>query len=160
VVETTDLLPEPTRRLAPRARSLWRLEQVITWGIATVGGVVAAGSPFDGVLDALLVAVPVSGLVLASTFVPGIRWRRWRWDVHPDAIDIRRGTLVEHRTLIPMWRVQHVDITRDVFEQMLDLATVRVHTAAGSHKIPMLTMADAGELRDRIAELARAADEP
>ena len=45
-------------------------------------------------------------------------------------------------------------------EQALDLATVVVHTAAGSHTIPLLTERDAAELRDRIADLARTADEP
>jgi hypothetical protein len=38
---------------------------------------------------------------------------------------------------------------------MLDLATVVVHTAAGSHTIPYLSPGDADELRDRIAALAR-----
>jgi uncharacterized protein len=45
-----------------------------------------------------------------------------------------------------------------VLEQMLDLSTVVVHTAAGSHTIPYLSDVDASELRDRIASLARSAD--
>jgi uncharacterized protein len=88
-----------------------------------------------------------------------LRWRHWRWEVRPEVIDIRHGTLVVRRTLIPMLRVQHVDTTRDVIEQSLDLASVQVHTAAGGHKIPLLTLYDAGEVRDRIAELARTADD-
>jgi uncharacterized protein len=159
VVGTTDLLDEPSRQLSPRARGLWRAEQIALWTAATAGAFIAAGSPFDGALELILVAVPVVGLVLGPAFAPALRWRRWRWDVHPEAIDIRHGTFVEHRTLVPMSRVQHVDITRDLIEQTFDLASVRVHTAAGSHKIPLLNLADAVELRDRIAELARAAYE-
>jgi membrane protein YdbS with pleckstrin-like domain len=59
-----------------------------------------------------------------------------------------------------MLRVQHVDTRRNPVEQSLDLATVVVHTAAGSHTIPLLRVADAAEVRDRIAALARTADEP
>jgi uncharacterized protein len=92
--------------------------------------------------------------------VPELRWRRWRWDVNPDVIDIRHGTLTIRRTLIPMLRVQHVETTRGVLEQTFELATVEIHTAAGSHTIPLLGLADAGEVRDRIADLARTADEP
>jgi membrane protein YdbS with pleckstrin-like domain len=36
---------------------------------------------------------------------------------------------------------------------------VVVHTAAGSHRIPLLSVAAAGEVRDRIADLARTADD-
>ena len=55
-------------------------------------------------------------------------------------------------------RVQHVDTRRGVFEQAFGLSTVVVHTAAGSHTIPLLRQAEAEELRERIAGLARAED--
>jgi uncharacterized protein len=152
------VIPEPSRRLAPRARLVWRAEQLLGWGVAVVGGFLLAG-PLDGWLSVVARVVPVVGLVLSVAVVPELRWRRWRWDVRPEAIDIRYGTLTVTRTLVPMLRVQHVDTTRDVVEQSLDLASVRVHTAAGSHRIPLLTVRDAGEVRDRIAELARTADD-
>jgi membrane protein YdbS with pleckstrin-like domain len=150
---------EPTRRLAPQARSVWRGQQVLGWGVALIVGM-GVGAQLDGVLALLARVGPLVGLVAGTALVPELRWRRWRWDVHPDSIDIRHGTLTIRRTLVPMRRVQHVDTTRDIVEQSLELATVQIHTAAGSHRIPLLTVADAGEVRDRIAELARTADEP
>ena len=62
------------------------------------------------------------------------------------------------RTLVPMLRVQHVDTTQGPLEQAFGLATVVVHTAAGTTtSLPL----DEGQqaVRDRIAELARTADE-
>ena len=150
---------EPSRRLAPNARWEWRLEQVLFWGVALVVGMFLAG-PLDGVWAVLVRVVPLAGLVAGATVVPELRWRRWRWDVSPEAIDIRHGTFTIRRTLIPMPRVQHVDTTSDVVDQRLGLATVEIHTAAGSHRIPLLSRRDADTLRDRIAELARTADEP
>ena len=91
--------------------------------------------------------------------VPELRWRRWRWEVREHEIDIRHGTLAVTRTLVPMLRVQHVDTTRGLLQQWLGLATVVFHTAAGANEIPALTVAEAGHVRDRIAELARTADE-
>ena len=105
-------------------------------------------------------AVPVIGLLVGTTVVPAVRWRRWRWDVRPEAIDIRSGTWTVSRTLIPMLRVQHVNTSSGPIEQRLDLATVTIHTAAGSHTVPLLTERDAAELRDRIADLALTDDEP
>ena len=88
-----------------------------------------------------------------------VRLRRWRWDVDPDALVIRHGTFTVRQTVVPMVRVQHVDTTSHILEQVFDLATVEVHTAAGSHKIPLLTDHQAYDLRTRIADLARTADD-
>lgn len=153
------MTPEPARTLAREARWVWRGEQLLGWGIAVAVGLVVAAQ-LEGVVGLALRLVPTVGLLVAVTIVPGLRWRRWRWDVRPEAIDIQHGTFTIRRTLVPMLRVQHVDTTRGVVEQSLDLATVVVHTAAGSHKIPLLRVADAAEVRDRIADLARTADEP
>ena len=153
------MTPEPSRTLAREARWVWRAEQLLGWGIAVVAGLIVAAQ-LDGALALALRLAPIAGLLAGVTLVPPLRWQRWRWDVRPEAIDIRHGTFTIRRTLIPMLRVQHVDSTRGVVEQSLDLATVVIHTAAGSHKIPLLSVADAAEVRDRIADLARTADEP
>jgi membrane protein YdbS with pleckstrin-like domain len=151
--------PDPSRTLAPEARWVWLGEQVLGWGVA-IAVAMAVAAQFDGGWTTVLRAVPVAGLVVCTPLVPWLRWTRWRWDVRPEAIDIRHGTVTIRRTLVPMRRVQHVDTRRGVFEQLFALATVVVHTAAGSHEIPLLRLADADEVRDRIAELARTADEP
>ncbi len=143
---------EPARRLSRRARTAWRLGQAGLWGLvwavtAAIGA--AAGAP------AYVFAIPGVLLLAAVLAIPPLRWSRWRWDVRTDGIDIRQGTFTIRRTLVPWVRVQHVDTRQGVLEQQLKLATVVVHTAAGGHQIPLLDEPEAGELRDRIAELAR-----
>jgi uncharacterized protein len=151
--------PEPSRTLAREARWVWRAEQLAIWGVVIVVAMIVARE-LDGALAALVRIVPLVALVVSVVLVPSLRWRRWRWDVRPEAIDIRHGTFTLRRTLVPMLRVQHVDTRRNPIEQMFDLATVVIHTAAGSHTIPLLRVTDAGEVRDRIADLASTADEP
>ena len=153
------MTPEPTRTLAPEARWVWRGGQLLGWGIVVVAGLIA-GAQLDGLLAVLARALPLAGLLVGVTLVPSLRWRRWRWEVRPEAIDLRHGTFTIRRTVVPMPRVQHVDTTRGLLEQQLGLATVVVHTAAGGHEIPLLPVAAADEVRDRIADLARTADEP
>ena len=152
------MTPEPTRTLSREARWVWRGEQPLGWGVAVVVCLVIAAQ-LDGAPALALRIVPVLCLLAFVVVVPSLRWRNWRWEVRPEAIDIRHGTFTIRRTLVPMLRVQHVDTTRGVVEQSLDLATVVVHTAAGSHRIPLLSVKDAAEVRDRIADLART-DEP
>jgi len=150
--------PEPSRTLAPAARVLWRMEGLGSAVVALIAagflqGLVGGTWALAGWAAALLVGA------VAVVVVPELRWRRWRWEVREHEIDIRHGTLAVTRTLVPMLRVQHVDTTRGILQQWLGLATVVFHTAAGANEIPALTVAEAGHVRDRIAELARTADE-
>ena len=148
--------PEPAHRLAPAARWLWRLQGLI----ATVPALMAAGVlSSDAPGGGLWALLPLAVLALGVGAVPELRWRRWRYEVRDEEIDLRHGTLRITRTLVPMLRVQHVDTTRGPLDQVLGLATVVVHTAAGATTIPALGEGDAERLRDRIAALARTPDE-
>ena len=143
----------PSRKLAGAAKWAWRLQLIGVW-IA----VLVLGTTIDPIHELAGGAVVWSALLViaaVAVLIPELRYRRWRWDVRPDVIDIQHGTFTVRRTLVPLERVQHVDTKRGVLEQLLDLATVEVHTAAGSHTIPYLGDFDASELRDRIASLAR-----
>ena len=87
-----------------------------------------------------VVAVAVAVRVLV---VPSLRWRRWRYEVRDQEIDLRRGAFTVRRTLVPMNRVQHVDTRRTVLCELFGLASVVFHTAAGDNEIPALSEADA-----------------
>ena len=148
--------PEPSHRLAPGARRLWRAQGLIATAAALVAaGALGSQAPGGGVWGLL----PLAVLAIGVGAVPELRWRRWRYEVRDEEIDLLHGTVRLTRTLVPMLRVQHVDTTRGPLDQLLGLATVVVHTAAGTTTIPALDEHDAGMLRDRIAALARTADE-
>ena len=150
--------PEPSHRLAPSARWLWRLQGLLgTLAVLVAGG--ALSSELEPPLDALWPLAPVLAAVLLCGVVPELRWRRWRYEVRNEEIDIRRGTLTVTRRIVPMLRVQHVDTPRGLLEQLFGLATVVVHTAAGGTTIPLLEHADAAGVRDRIAVLSRTPDD-
>jgi membrane protein YdbS with pleckstrin-like domain len=150
-------VPPPAQRLAPNARWLWRLSAGLRWGAALVVGALVART-LDGALAVALVVVPLVGFVADAIVAPELRWRRWRYEVRPQEVDVQRGAFTVTRTLVPMLRVQHVDTTRGLLDQLLGLATVVFHTAAGANRIPALDVAEAARVRDRIAELAREAD--
>ncbi|HEV2769659.1 MAG TPA: PH domain-containing protein [Solirubrobacteraceae bacterium] len=156
--------PEPSRRLEPGARGMWAVE-ALGWAaplvlLAVIGGgsITRAGAPpFVGPgLVAAAVVVAAVGVVA----MPVLRWRRWRYEVRDEEIDLRHGAFTVTRTLIPVPRVQHVDTRRTVVSQLFGLAVVVIHTAAGRNAIPGLAERDAAAIRDRIAELARTPDEP
>ena len=150
--------PEPARRLAPAARWMWRAQGAMT-SVLVLGAAFIVDTAADGTAATLTWIAALVVSAAAILVVPELRWRRWRWEVREHEVDIRRGTLTETRTLVPMQRVQHVDTRRDPLEQALGLATVVFHTAAGENRIPALPVEEAGAVRERIAALARTADE-
>ena len=155
---------EPEKRLDPRAKLLWRVTGALQAAPILVGGVFGSyvlGWRADAPL--YLAILPVIGaLVLAVLFVfvlPPLLWRRWRYEIHPLEVDLQRGLVRVTRTLVPMARVQHVDTRRGPLQRRLGLSTVVFYTAAGPNEIPQLATGTAAEVRDRIAELTREADE-
>ena len=111
-------------------------------------------------LVGILPVVTVLALVVLSVGVlPGLRWRRWRYEIRSDEVDLQRGIFWIARTLVPLARIQHVDTRQGPLQRRFGLATVVFYTAAGPNQIPELSNPVATDVRDRIAELTREQDE-
>jgi uncharacterized protein len=154
-------LPEPTQRLAPKAKSLWRVaglgwSAAVTFGAAMATGGLMSWDERPGWVIPLLWVLVAAGWVVWIGIEPSLRYSRWRYEIREHEIDIRHGVWSVRRTLVPMARVQHVDTEQGVLQQGFGLATVSFHTAAGETEIPQLEPHVAEAARNRIAELARA----
>jgi membrane protein YdbS with pleckstrin-like domain len=144
--------------------TLWRITGTLNMLPLLVGAGFAAlalmryggVSLFLGVLPVLAVLV-LAGVVVGMA--PGLRWRRWRYEIRPDEVDLQRGIFWISRTLVPLARIQHVDTRQGPLQRRFGLSTVVFYTAAGPNQIPELSTPVAAEVRDRIAELTREQDE-
>jgi membrane protein YdbS with pleckstrin-like domain len=77
----------------------------------------------------------VPGAVLLEAVIvigirPWIRFRVHRWEVTGDAVYTLTGWLTRTWTLVPISRIQTVDVTRGVLQQLFGLSTVAVLTAS------------------------------
>src|SRR3954470_7350489 len=156
----TDALPEPEERLPEAAIGLWRLVLGL-WCLGLLIASLAVAPLADDLgVPAWLLPLVVAGAGAAAVVViPRLRWRRWRYDVRDDEIDLRAGLWTIRRTLVPIRRVQHVDTESGVLQAFFDLASVTFHTAAGATEIPALRRAEAERVRSQVAELARTRDD-
>jgi uncharacterized protein len=157
------MVPEPQTRISERALVVWRISGVIaslfSWIVG--GGLVTLGVLFDWPVW-IITAVSILILIfsyLITFFFPKLRWKRWRYEVREQEIELQRGVFIIKRTLIPMVRVQHVDTQQGPLLRKYQLSTVMISTAATVHEIPALEMEEAEELRQSISRLARVADE-
>lgn len=155
---------EPSERLDPRAKVVWRISGALNMLPLLAGGLFGsfalmrwAEAPFlVGVLPALVVLALSALTVLV---MPGLRWRRWRYEIRTDEVDLQRGVWWVSRTLVPLARIQHVDTQQGPLQRRYGLSTVVFHTAAGPNRIPELSAPMAADVRDRIADLTREQDE-
>ncbi len=155
---------EPAERLDPRAKTLWRITgalgalPLLALGVSLSWVLLRTVEVF--LLLGILPLLAALGLfVVLIGVVPDLRWRRWRYEIREDEVDLQRGIVWVSRTLVPLARIQHVDTQSGPLQRRFGLATVVFYTAAGPNQIPELSAPVAAEVRDRIAELTREQDE-
>jgi hypothetical protein len=155
---------EPAWQLSRSAIWLWVTEGVI--GVLVYGLVVGAGVLFvpasaGGPVPVLRWLLPVLVGVYAVVAIgirPWVRYRVHRWEVTAETVHTLTGWLTRTWTLVPVARIQTVDVTRGVLQQLYGLASVAVLTASsqGTVRVPHLELAVA----ERVAEdLARRAEQ-
>lgn len=156
-------ISEPQKRISKQALTVWKiaasLHSLVVWILA--GGLVAITLIFDFPNWFIVTAIAVASVYsyLFILLLPTLRWKRWRYEVREQEIELQYGVFIIKRTLIPMIRVQHVDTQQGPLLRKYQLSTVTISTAATVHEIPALDMEEAENLRISISRLARVADE-
>ena len=98
----------------------------------------------------------MAGLVAAAIVEPGLRYRRFRYEITELGLYVARGRLWRTWQVVPHARVQTVDTKRGPLERSFGLVSVSVSTASakGGTDIPGLDPLVADSL---VEELARRA---
>jgi uncharacterized protein len=156
------MITEPHKRIPARGLLAWRISGTLhsVFPFVLSGGAIAAAILFNWpiwVIGASLMFYSAYAYLVIMTF-PSLRWKRWRYEVRENEIELKNGLFVIKRTLVPMIRVQHVDTRQGPILRKYRLATVTISTAATIHEIPALDVDEAEELRFFISQLARAAE--
>jgi membrane protein YdbS with pleckstrin-like domain len=101
-----------------------------------------------------IIAVPVAllaAMVIAQ--LPMRSFRCWGYDLNAEHLRVLRGFLWRTDTIVPLIRIQHIDVAQDPLQRLFGLASLIVHTA-GTHNsivtLPGLASRDAEAMRDRI----------
>jgi membrane protein YdbS with pleckstrin-like domain len=150
--------PERPERLERRTIAYWYVTDVLR--PAVLGGVLVGGASWfahknPGVPAALPTAAAIAaGLLLAVALVaPPLAWQRWSFAVDDRLLRMRYGILFVEERLVPVPRMQHIDLVRNPIERLFGLSTLLVFTAGNegsAFRVPGLAVGRATELRDRI----------
>ncbi len=152
------MIAKPTQRLHPKAKKAWQIRGLVGLLFYTL----LVGAYF--VSRIWLTFLPWwPGLMAGGFFLfvsmisifvfPAVRMHYWGYDIREEDIDIQSGMIVIKRVLIPMNRVQHVDLEYGPIMRHFNLASLVITTAGSNHKIPAIAQDVALELRKDIARL-------
>jgi uncharacterized protein len=160
-IEVVQQTPEPVFLLLdPRVVKLWRVRHaivtVVLVGIATVA-VLSVGLATDRWLW------PIAGwqaLLLLRLFLlfwyPPRAYRAWGYRIDGKVLETRRGIWFQIHQLLPLPRLQHVDLHSGPIERSFGLASLLLHTAGTQHAsivIPGLDAREATRLRDELVAI-------
>ena len=162
-MELTEPAPTPAgtslQPVAPGYKHVLRLRTAVTWGMLWAAGSVADRVFFldDPLYGLLTVAILMFGAI-AVAFAPERIYRRLRYGLTDRLLQVMRGWLFHVDTMVPLVRVQHIDVTRGPFDKLFGTANLIIHTA-GTHNsivtVPGLLPERAAEIRDIIREHVR-----
>ncbi|HET7817533.1 MAG TPA: PH domain-containing protein [Sphingomicrobium sp.] len=150
---------EPLLPVERGYRSVLRVRAAAFWGVLTIAAFVAdrallADKPLGGLAP---VALLVIGLSIVS-IVPQRIYDRLRYRLTGSLLQVMRGWLFHTDTVVPLVRVQHLDVVRGPLDKLFGTASLVVHTAGTLNStvlLPGLSPERAGELRDTIREHVR-----
>ncbi|MET0245196.1 MAG: PH domain-containing protein [Sphingomonas sp.] len=100
-------------------------------------------------LPALAAALIGCWMVLSA----GRRWRRWGYAFTGRELHVAHGWLVHVHTIVPVSRVQHIDVSQGAFERIFGVSTLSLHTAGTEASVvvlPGVTRDTAEDIRDAI----------
>jgi membrane protein YdbS with pleckstrin-like domain len=137
--------------IAPEARLVWTL----SWGalaapvLLLFALVLALGFGRVGIAVGLALAAATLGLL---RLLAGRRYRAWSYALRDEELVLRRGRLVRRLTIVPIGRLQLVDLRQGPLDRRLGVASLHLHTAAAASdaRIPMLEVGVADALRDEL----------
>ena len=147
------------QKLDPKVVSIWKFENLLSNSMLFV--FTAAGSTVLGIFTGFpRFLVPVVWLVFGGfLFINSFWWpprlfKSWSYRLDHKVIELKHGVFWQKSVLIPLSRVQHIDLLQGPLERRFGLASLEIHTAGthhATHKLPGLKSETAKTLRETLA---------
>lgn len=145
--------------LDPAVKTVWTIKGVLGWGIllpvsATVD-VVHFFSNNGTFLPGFWTCILVLVCLLWVLIVPKLRYRYWCYELREEDLYAIRGIWNRIQTIVPIRRIQHLDVAQDLIEGNYNIARLIVHTAGTRSTdvvVPGLPYEKAVHLRDTVRE--------
>lgn len=146
------------RSLEPSIKKIWTLKFALFWGILFFSALIFEFYSYFSNSDFFLPTGILSGICLligvpVTLYIPRLSYKYWRFDLRSEELYLERGILNRVRTIVPLRRIQHLDVSQNVLEREYNLSKLIVHTAGSRSSdvvLPGLRFDEAEQLRDDV----------
>lgn len=89
-----------------------------------------------------------------NTFVfPIIEYKQWKYVIKHDVIELNYGIFIKTKIIVPISRIQHLDINQGPIYRLFGLVCLDINTAGDDHEIPALTVSEANFISERLKDI-------
>ena len=141
-------------KLHPNSIKSWVIARVITTLIIGVPLLIwrVMADFKEGGVGATIATIFVVGviiLLLLNTIIyPAIEYKQWRYAITKDKIEFSEGIFYIKTVVIPIIRIQHIQMNQGPINRSFKLADIQIATAGGMHKIPNIELERAEEISE------------
>ncbi len=136
--------------LSQKALKLMKLTSLITLAIFLIlPAIIACIALFTNGYRLLAILIPIAALALSLAYyfiVPPIRFRRYKYLISADRIEIIEGIFWVRKTIVPIDRIHQIDVLRGPLDNIYGVAKVNVTTAGSSATFRFLELEKADEI--------------
>ncbi|WP_416176459.1 PH domain-containing protein [Clostridium sp.] len=105
----------------------------------------------------------ILGLIIAMCIVdsyifPFIEYKQWKYGIFKDKIELIRGIIVKKKTVIPISRIQNLEIKQGPIQRIYGIASVNIITAGITEEIPLITYKEAERLTENLKNVIEIGD--
>lgn len=89
---------------------------------------------------------------------PFIEYKQWRYCITEDRIEFTHGIYFKTKTIIPISRIQHLDISQGPIQKIFKLSTLEIYTAGASHEIEAIATEEAENIVENLNKIVLRVD--
>lgn len=143
------------RRLEPVSRKSMYIGNAISFAIvAVIFGAIWLYVSGQSVDFAPVVKIACSAIIIITAIYslvePQVIYRRYRYRIDDEKVDIRKGVVYITHQMVPIERIHQVDVTEGPVNRMFGLANVQITTAGGTVEIQWLQREVAEDIADKL----------
>ncbi|SDL18276.1 PH domain-containing protein [Lacicoccus qingdaonensis] len=147
------------KRLSEKAKPYLRVNALIDmiWWLVIASVVTGLALWFDWPGYIIWIAAGVFVLIFIINVIirPQIFYRVTRYELADEQIIVKKGFILIRTTLIPIKRIQGVELVTGPVSRRYNLSILRAKTASMGIDLPPIAVEEAGELKRQIIDLVK-----
>ena len=137
------------RTPSPKAIKLMRITSTLSLLFFFILPCVIASVYFRYILGGMTYIIIASCILFSIAYImitPKIRFKRYRYLIEADRIEIIEGLSFIRRTIVPIDRIYQIDVQKGPIDNAVDVAKVRITTAGSTASFRFLEPETANEI--------------